>query len=157
MVQRTLCAEEQRSSGYTDVIEIGVADLVAFGGVTTGVIPILVGLQAGDIIKDVDFNLITPFSGGAGTALKLNVGINGATIDSNNCFVNNIEVNSAGAEVLAGDGNGGAFATLRTGWAMVETGQVEAMFTATGANLNTLTAGLVQILVKKVRMGNYRV
>ncbi len=142
----TLSAEEKRQSGYSHVIEIINTDLNA--AATAQTIDLVTGLTAGAIVTAAAMRLVTPFSGGAGSGLLLEVGWDlTAGTDDPDGFINDYEINLAGTEILAADGNGAAFATLRTGFAFQETGKITATFTATGANLSTLTAGKVAIFL----------
>jgi hypothetical protein len=63
--------------------------------------------------------------------------------DDPDAFLDNYEIHLDASEVLAGDGNGAVFATLRTGYAFQESAKITALFTATGGNLSVLTTGKV--------------
>lgn len=146
MKVRTLTAEEKRQSGYSHVIEIINTDLTA--AATTQTIDLVTDISAGSIVTAAAMRLVTPFSGGAGTNLVLDAGWDlVAGTDDPDGLLDAYEINVAGTEILAADGNGAAFATLRTGFAFQESGKITALFTATGANLSTLTAGKVAIFL----------
>jgi len=152
---RRFCSEEIGATPFTDVAEISYTDLVALGAVTSGTLSLITGLTAGAIVTGAAYSLVTPFDGGATSALALDVGFNGASVDDPDAFLDNYQVHLDGTEVLAGDGNGAAFATLRTGHAFVESADIEALFTATGGNLNALTAGKIRIYLAVTRLGEF--
>ena len=147
MKVRTLTAEEKRQSGYSHVIEIINTDLTAAD--TTQTIDLVTGLTAGAIVTAAAMRLVTPFSGGAGTNLVLDAGWDlVAGTDDPDGLLDAYEINVDATEILAADGNGAAFATLRTGFAFPQSAsKITALFTATGANLSTLTAGKVAIFL----------
>ena len=142
-----LNAADQARYGYTHKSVITFADLVALGAVSSGVVS-LATYTAGLGCTKAAFRLVTAFTGGATSALALDVGHNGATTDDPDSILDNYEVHSTGTEILFGDGNGAVFATLRTGYYPLDAGTYEALFTATGGNLNALTAGEVNIYLK---------
>lgn len=156
MLIRTLVAEEVRQNGFTHAITIDYADLVAKGAVLTGTFTLSSVLNGATIgkgvfVKEAFYVLETTFDGGATATLKLDVGYNlGSGTDDPDAYLDNYELHQDGTYVLAGDGNGAVFATLRTGHAFVETGTIEALFTVTGANLDALTQGKVHIFLSVV-------
>jgi hypothetical protein len=70
-----------------------------------------------------------------------------AGTDDPDAFIKATELLAAG-RILAGDGNGDVFATLRTGYAFQEAGDLEVLLTATGGNLSAMTAGEVRIYLQ---------
>ena len=142
-----LNAADQARFGFTHKAVITFADLVALGAVASGTVA-LATYTAGLGCTKAAFRLVTAFTGGATSALALDVGHNGATTDDPDSILDNYEVHSTGTEIFFGDGNGAVFATLRTGYYPLDAGSYEALFTATGANLNALTAGEVNIYLK---------
>lgn len=141
---------EERTRGFSHAFKITFADLTAAG--LTQTLSLVTGVIAGDLVDKAAFYLKTPFTGGAGTALLMEVGFDGAAVDDPDAFLAGSELNSAGTEILAGDGDGAVFATLRTGHAFVEAASITALFTATTANLNTLTAGEVHVFLNLIRL-----
>lgn len=145
----SLGQDEQRASGFTHVAKIKFTDLVALGAVASGALTLLNGLRAGQLVRDAAFWLPVPFDGGATSALALDVGWNYVSgTDDPDGLLDNYEVHLDGTEVLAGDANGAAFATLRNGFAPQSACSLEATFTATGGNLNALTQGEVWIYLQ---------
>ena len=144
----------ERSSGWTHQFKIPFGDLSA--AATTKTISLLT-LESGDLVRDAAFYLPTAFVGAAVTNLTVDVGHNAAAgADDADSILDAYEICGAATEVLAGDANGAAFATLRTGYAAVEAVTIEALFTATGANTSVLTAGEVWIYLnvsKLARLG----
>lgn len=139
-----LKAEETRESGFTHKAIITFADFAGVAAVTK-VHTLISGLVAGFLVRAAAFRLVHGFVGTDVTALTLQVGWNGATSDDDNGLIEAVELATAGTEILAGDGTGAAFATKRTGFAPLEAATIEALFTATGANVSVLTAGEVHI------------
>lgn len=145
---------EERSNGYTLMAVITAADF-ADTAAATKTLTLMANLAVGDLLRRADFYLPTPFDGGATSGLKLDVGFNlGAGTDDPDAFLDDYEIHADGTEVLAGDGNGAVFATLRTGYAFKEGAAIEALFTATGGNVNLLTTGEVRIYLDIVRLPN---
>jgi hypothetical protein len=142
-----LNAADQARYGFTHKVVITFADLTALGAVASGTVA-LATYTAGLGCTKAAFRLVTAFTGGATSALALDVGHNGATTDDPDSILDNYEVHSTGTEILFGDGNGAVFATLRTGYYPLDAGTYEALFTATGGNLNALTAGEVNIYLR---------
>jgi hypothetical protein len=142
-----LNAADQARFGYTHKSVVTFADLTALGAVASGTVA-LATYTAGLGCTKAAYRLVTAFDGGATSALALDVGHNGATTDDPDSILDNYEVHSTGTEIFFGDGNGAVFATLRTGYYPLDAGTYEALFTATGANLNALTAGEVNIYLK---------
>lgn len=140
---------DQARTGFTHKFTIGYADLTAAGATTSTTIS-LADYTAGLGCTAAAFKLTTAFDGGATSALALDVGHDGASVDDADSILDNYEIHVDASEVLYGDANGAAFATLRTGFYPVETGTYKATFTATGANLNVLTTGEVVIYLQLV-------
>ena len=139
-----LSAEETRESGFTHKAAITFADFASVAA-TTKVHVIFSGLVAGFLVRNAAFRLVSGFVGASVTNLTLQLGWNGASSDDDNGLIEAVELATAGTEILAGDATGAAFATKRTGFAPQEAAAIEALFTATGANLSVLTAGEVHI------------
>jgi hypothetical protein len=144
MTTLKLSNEEAAISGFTHKAVISYTDLTALGAVASGAVAIL-PYTAGTLIRAAAFKLATAFDGGATSALTIDVGHNGATTDDDDSLINGIEVHADATEILYQDGNGAAFATLRTGYAALDAGNIEATFAATGGNLNVLTTGEIHI------------
>lgn len=153
MEELQLSAEE-RSLGFTHKFKIVVADLVALGAVASGAIA-LAPYVAGQACIRAAYKLNTNFDGGATSALALDVGHNGATTDDPDSLLDNYQIHEDATEVPYGLGNGAAFATLNTGYVPLDAGNYEALFTATGGNLNVLTAGEVTILLGIVDLSSF--
>jgi len=134
--------------GFTHRFEIPYTDLT--GTASTSVAISLATYAAGKGVTAAAYKLVTAFDGGATSALALDVGHNGATTDDPDSILDNYEIHADATEVLYGDGNGAAFATLRTGYFPLDAGAYEATFTATGANLTVLTTGEVHIYLRIV-------
>lgn len=138
-----LSPEERAQSGFTHKAIITYEDLSGTAATTKTLT--LASYSAGQLFHKAAYKLVTNFDGGATSALALDVGWNGGTTDDPDGLLDNYEIHEDASEVKYGDGNGAAFATLRTGYAALDAGDLEALFTATGANLTALTQGEVHI------------
>lgn len=141
-----LSAEETRESGFTHKAVISHEDCDA--AATTQTFTLINDLTVGNIVRGAAFRLVEGFVGASVTNLTVHVGWNGATADDADGILEAVELATAGTEILAGDANGAAFATKRTGFAPQETTDIEAVITATGANVSALTAGEVHIYLQ---------
>lgn len=139
---------QQAQLGFTHRFEIPYTDLSSTA--STGLAVVLAAYVAGRGVTGAAFKLVTPFDGGATTNLTIKVGHNGATTDDDDSLIAATELHLDGTEILYGDGNGAAFATLRTGYFPLDAGNYEATFTATGANLTALTTGEVHVYLNIV-------
>lgn len=158
-------SNEETLLGFTHKYEISYEDLVAFGATTDGVI-VLAPYTAGMILRPAAHRVVTTFDGGATSELTFKVGYNGGTIDDDDALSAAKSVHADATPVLVDAGSLAAvdsstidttygqqeadvLTSLRSivnilrkrGEAMVESGNVEITYAATGANLNTLTAG----------------
>lgn len=153
---QTLAAEETRQTGFTHVITVAHTDL-SDTAAATKTLELITGLGAGHIVTGAAFRLQTPFDGGATSALALDVGYDLlAGADDPDAILDNYQIHLDATEVLAGDGNGAIFATLRTGYAFQESAKITALFTATGGNLSLLTTGTVHIFLTVVNLDDFR-
>lgn len=137
--------EQAAASGFSHVCTIEYTDLNTTAG-TTKTIELLTGMTVGVLVDKAAFYLETGFVGASITNLLVEVGWDSAADDADGLLAG-YEAATAGTEILAGDGDGAAFATLRTGYAFVAAGEIEVLFTATGANLTALTAGKCHIFL----------
>jgi hypothetical protein len=147
---------EERSNGFTHLWKITYADLNDTAGLTKTLQLMGTaqnGVAVGDLVRDAALYLRTAFVGTAVTNLAIDVGYDlAAGTDDPDAFLDNYELAGVATEVLAADGNGAVFATLRTGYAFQEAGDIEALFTAVGANLSALTAGEVWVFLAIARL-----
>jgi hypothetical protein len=137
--------EVARSAGFTHKIVITYADLASTAG--TGLAIPLIAYSAKAYFFNAAFRLVTAFDGTTTTNLAMILGWNGATTDDDNGLIATVELHNDATEITGGDGTGVAFATKRTGYMALDAGNIEATFTATGANLTDLTSGEVHIYV----------
>lgn len=144
MRKNPLMEEQVASSGFTHHFMIEYSDLTA--AATTQTVALLENLPVGTLVTNAAMYLETGFVGASVTNLLLEVGWDSAADDPDGLLAG-YEIATAGTEILAGDADGAAFATLRNGYAFVATGSLTALFTATGANLSVLTAGKVHIFL----------
>ena len=141
-----LTAAEMARYGFTHTWVITYADLSATAATTKTID--LINYVAGTGCTKAAFKLVTAFDGTSTTNLALDVGHNGASTDDPDSLLDAYEIHNDATEVVWGDGNGAAFATLRTGYYPADAGVYQALFTATGANLTDLTSGEVHIYLR---------
>jgi hypothetical protein len=141
----TLMEEQAAATGFTHRFTVDYTDLNTTAGLTK-TLQLLNSLPARTLVSKAAFELETPFDGGAISAIAMDVGYDlGSGTDDPDAFLDNYEVALDATEILAGDGNGAVFATLRTGYAAQESMDLEVLFTSTTTNLDALTTGKVHI------------
>jgi hypothetical protein len=135
-----LSDQETRQSGFTHKFTIPSTALTA--GATSQAIT-LTALPAGSLITNAAWRLKTNFAGGASSALTLQVGVTG-----------NADAMIAPASVLNGDtpiavtsATGDMSDENKFGLPVAAATNVIATFTATGANVSTLTSGEVDVFI----------
>ena len=152
----SLQTTEERSSGFSHLWKIRYTDLNDTAALTKTLQLMGTaanGVAVGDFVMAAAMYLRTAFVGTAVTNLAIEVGYDLASgTDDPDAFLDSYELAGVATEVLAADGNGAVFATLRTGYAFQEAADIEALFTAVGANLSALTAGEVWVFLRIVRL-----
>lgn len=150
-----LSEQEAAATGFSHKFYVPYTDFTGFAA-TSGAV-VLGPYTAGTLIDKAAFRVSEQWNapGATMTNLTLDVGHNGATTDDDDSLINGIEIHEDATEVLYGDGNGAAFATLRTGYAAADAGNLEMTLTATGANLSTLTSGAIHIYVHMVDLTKF--
>lgn len=141
----TLSNAQTANLGFTHRFELTYADLTTAATTQTTT---LMAYTAGKGITGAASKIVTLFSGGSATDLTIKVGWDGATTDDDDGAISATSVHTSGSYVKYQDGNGAAFATLRTGYFPQDAGNYTILFTATGANVSTLTAGEVHIYLR---------
>lgn len=133
----SLNAVERRETGFTHKVSLTYADLTAAAGSqAVQIFPKTGNLPAGIVAWKAAFRLVTNFSGGAASALTMSVGDGGSATAL-----------LAAVSVL----NGATPVAYKAGApvkAYTSADNIQATFTATGANLNTLTAGEIEIYLE---------
>lgn len=144
-MQKVLLTEQERAAtGFTHKYIIPYTDFTSIA--STGGNVVLESVTAGHMVTGGAFKLVTAFAGTSVTNVALDVGYDlAAGTDDPDAFIDNYEIAGAATEILYGDANGAAFATLRTGYCFLESADIECALTATGANLSALTAGEVHV------------
>jgi len=150
-----LAETEASKTGFTHKSIISYADIVTAGGAATSAVIALLPYTAGTLFGAAAYRVVTAFDGGATSGMLLDVGHNGGTTDDPDSLLDAYEVHVDSTEILYGDGNGAVFATLRTGYAALDAGNIEATFTLTGGNANALTTGEVHVFLKVVDLTKY--
>jgi hypothetical protein len=142
-----LTAEERLKTGCSHAAVIDYTDIndVAALTKTLKLLPYI----SGDVVNQILMDLVTPFVGAALATLTLQVGWNGATIDSAPGLMAAKSILGTAAPVLSVGAPAGVLAA-------VEGGDIEAVFTSTAANLNVLTAGRLRLYYNKVSQTQLR-
>lgn len=180
-----LSLEEQIKTGCSHALRMTLADIkaaAAAAGSTTSLTISVKPYVARDIMALAFIDLVTPFAGTSITNLVLDFGYNGASVDDDDAFIDNIELAGASTEILADAGSVLAVDTstvdntygqqendvitslrnrvndlrARRFWAAQEAGALEVKLTSTGANLSALTAGEVVLYFKHIRPTDLR-
>lgn len=151
-----LSLEEQAKTGFTHKTVITYSDIATAGGANTAVSMDIFPYTAGVAFQACAYKIVgAGFVGPSVTNLTVELGWNGASTDDPNGLIEASEIATAGTEILYLLGNGVAFATKVTGYVALDAGTIQAVFTATGANLNVLTAGEIHIYLKAVDLTAY--
>ena len=142
-----LTAEERLKTGCSNAAIVDYTDINTAAALTSTLA--MLPYVSGDIINQALWDLVTPFVGAGLTALTAQFGWNGATIDSAAGLIAAKSVLTGVAPVLSVGAPAGVLAA-------VEGGQLELVFTATGANLNVLTAGRLRLYYNKISQTQLR-
>lgn len=146
--------QEKADCGFTHKFVIPYTDMTSTAGTTLTID--LMSVTAGTVVKNVAHKVVTNFDGGATSALTLDLGYDlAAGTDDPNGFIEAVSVHADGTPVAYGLANGAAFATKLTGYAFLEAATIDALFTATGANLTALTQGEVHVYVELADLTKY--
>ena len=137
--------------GFSHRIELTYADFTTAGASQAIA---LLPYVAGQCFTNAAFKLVTASVGPSVTGLAMIVGWNGATTDDDNGLIESVELCAAGTEILFGAGVGAAFATTKAGYCPLDAGNIEATFTATGANVNVHTAFEIHIFLNRVNLSS---
>ena len=166
---KELTMEERLKTKCTHLAEVDSDYLKTLAGATATLQ--LFPYQARDIIDFALLDLVTPFAGAGLTAFKANLGYNNATLtDRADAFLFNLELSASPVLADAGsadpavlDSTYGAqelavLDTLRARrpFAAQESGNLELVLAATGANLSALTAGRVRVFFNVIRLAGLR-
>ena len=136
----------QEIAGFTDSIRIKVADLSAAATTET----INLAVKAGTQVRNVAFKLHTAFDGGSTSNLTLQVG-DGTDTDA---FISNSIIHADATEENFGPSVAGGVGG-KLGKAFAADGNINMLFTATGANISTLTAGDIEIFFNFVHLNEW--
>ena len=127
---------------YNRVVRIKYSDTEVAVASTGATITLTNDASARSLIKNFAHDLITAFDGGATSSLVIDVGYNGAAVDDVDAFIDNVELHADGTEIICAVGAG---VSNVGGYMPVETTDIEAVLTATSANLSVLTQGEVEL------------
>ena len=140
MKAQPLSAEEQRSSGFSHLIEIFFSDLIGIAALTGSLqlVPRVGFLTPGSLVRGVAGKIVTPFAGT--TTLVADIG-SGGTDAAASTFV-------AAKSLLAVDW----FSSVNTTPQLFTAADqfIVLKFTATVQNLTALTAGRLQVFLSVV-------
>lgn len=135
---KNLSAPEQAATGFTHVIRMTFADFTVAATSQTYTPVALVNGQFG---ARTAYVLRTAFSGGSTTGLTLSVGDNGSA------------TRYTAASQLWGAATPVTHVATGTVQAYTAADNIKLTFTGTGANVNTITAGVVDVYVQVVQPG----
>ncbi len=157
--------EERVKTGCSHRAVVSYTDLTDTAG--TAKTLVLLPYIARDIFNFAFFDLVKTFDGGATSELTVAVGWNGATTDDADGLIEAKSIHEDATEILADAGSIDGSTTdttfgaqelavlnslrARRAYAALDAGNIEAVFTATGANLTTLTQGLLHIYLNRIR------
>jgi len=143
-----LTLQEQVRTGCRYAAEIDHTDL-SDTAATTKTLTFDAGGVLGDVVDRVLIDLVTEFDGGATSELTVQVGYDLAagTDDPNGLAV---------AQSLHADATPINTGVSTLAVAFLESYSLTALFTATGANLSTLTAGRARIYFNKISLPELR-
>lgn len=144
---------ERLITGFTHKYTVSFRDLYTTAATSLAVV--LDNYIPGQMLADAAYRIATNFDGGATSALTMKVGWNGGTTDDDDGAITSAQVHEDATEVPYGKANGAMVATLTSGYMPLDSGTWEALFTATGANLDALTSGSVHVYLKIVNMNLY--
>ena len=141
-------ANNELSNGYSDYITIKHGDFTAAATTQT----FTLAIPAGGIVRAVGYYLETAFDGGSTSALALDIG-DGSDPDG---FLDNIETHVDATEVTYSTGIGayidGATNNEQQGELYTSADTLDILFTASGANVDTLDTGKITIFVDMKRL-----
>jgi hypothetical protein len=132
--------ETQGQLGFNRVARINFSDISA--AATSATVKLSESVAVGSLIKNFSHRLVTPFDGGATTELTVKVGHNGAAIDDDDAYIVATSIHLDATEILCAVGAG---TNNANGYMPREVTDIEAVFTATGANTSVLTTGEVEL------------
>lgn len=149
MTTTPLTVQDQALTGFTHVVKITYADLTDTAALTKtiAIVPESGTNAIGAYVLRAGFQLKTSFTGGATTALTLQVGDGGDT----DRF---IPAKSLHADATPVTNWITANATDTLPYAYVAADTIDALFTATDANLTALTAGEVWVFLQVGGLSN---
>jgi hypothetical protein len=136
-------SEQERTAGFTHRIRITLADITALGAGTTGTIDANAPGVDGHFMERVAAVSRTAIAGGSVSALTVSLGDSGSATRFGAAF--DIFNKAAGTWIAPTDTK-----TLLAG-----TFILKLAFTSTSANLNALTAGEIDILIRLVDQNLY--
>lgn len=139
---------KKEGRAFTKILQLSYTQLIA--AATSQVVAIEDALPSDAFVLGAFFDLVTDFAAPVASALKLDVGISG----NDDVLIDNIEILASNPTNTRRQGLTGDTSTHE----FLAGKQINATFTATGANLGsgsatTLTAGLIEIQVVYLRLG----
>jgi hypothetical protein len=160
-----LTLEEKIKTDATHVIDVDFAEIKTAGAVTSLVMKPL-AYKARDIITFAFFDLVAPFVGAGLSAMTVQLGYDGASVDDDDAFIEAKSILSGATPILADAGSidGSTVDTTfgaqevavinslraRAPFAAQEAGDLALKFTSTSANLSVLTAGRLRVFVRMI-------
>jgi hypothetical protein len=163
-----LSSEERIHMGFSHKVIVTFADLTAAATTQTLILfpdaspADVLGTQSagytlpsGTYIAKCGFQLITPFSGGSVSALTVGIGDGGSATRYSASNASDLFTTSSNTKNASVGGTGYTF--TQSDVAAGNVAAVTALFTATGGNLSTLTAGVVELYIAVHRLNDLTV
>lgn len=158
--------ERIKLDGATHKIVVDYTDLTDTAG--TAKTLVLLPYLARDIVRLKAWDLVKTFDGGATSELTVKLGWNG-TVDDDDGLLLATSIHEDATEILGGASKANTATTdttfgqqeldvldslraLFNGLQAQDAGNIEAVFTSTGANLSTLTQGRVVFYIQRLRL-----
>lgn len=138
----TLSNEEKLQTGFTHKAVLDFADTAGtdFTAAATTQTFTLFTLAAGQVVDNIAYKLDTTFTSGTITALTIALGDNG----SSTAYLTAKSVFTGATPITYAAGDGAA-TNQSAGKAYTAADAIKALFTATTANISTITAGKISI------------
>tara|TARA_R100001163_G_C5022510_1_gene164938 strand:- start:508 stop:969 length:462 start_codon:yes stop_codon:yes gene_type:complete len=137
MATRTSGKSIQELSAFTHSIRLTSSDFTTAGSAQAHNVSVGIGAK----VRDVAFKLHTAFDGGSTSGLVMDIG-DGSDVDA---FINNVELHADATEVFYGPTAAADFGALFPGYVYRAAGNIVLTFTASGANIDTLDAGDIEV------------
>lgn len=157
MKVQILAAAETSQSGFTHVISIDYTDLNDAEG-STKTLDLVAPLSCPNVIKAAAWRMTNLFQGQGLGELTLDVGWESITAQNDpDGLIDNALIGAENSIASVGTGDGAAFSTLGTGYAVIcEETKITALFTSLDGYLSDLSEGELYIYLTIVNLDDFR-